>query len=152
MKYIAYALAALIGFHLRWIVSACNSWSYSMNGIDIIMAVTCIIMVWAFKGLLPQKKKETTEIESDEPEKDEALAYECHIRAISIVNVLVGGKLKALMAESQYKADAIRTAVSFQEQYLYLHPELLEDDCENVSLYTMALLNRAGVLDVYKKA
>lgn len=49
-KYIPYAIAALIGFHLRWIVSALNGWSYSMNGMDIMMAVTCIIMVWSFKG------------------------------------------------------------------------------------------------------
>lgn len=151
MKYIAYAIAALIGFHLRWIVSAFNGWNYSMNGTDILMALTCIIMVWAFKGLLPKKQTEEDEAECEE-EEDEALAYECHIRAISTVNVLVGGKFKALMAESQCKADALQKAVSFQEQYLYLHPELLEDDCENVSLYTMALLNRAGVLDVYKKA
>lgn len=49
-KYIPYAIAALVGFHLRWIVSALNGWSYSMNGMDIMMAATCIIMVWSFKG------------------------------------------------------------------------------------------------------
>lgn len=49
-KYIVYAIAALVGFHLRWIASALNGWSYSMNGMDIAMAITCIIMVWAFKG------------------------------------------------------------------------------------------------------
>lgn len=49
-KYIPYAIAALIGFHLLWLVSALNGWSYSMNGMDIMMAVTCIIMVWSFKG------------------------------------------------------------------------------------------------------
>ena len=31
-KYIPYLIAALVGFHLRWIVSALNGWSYSMNG------------------------------------------------------------------------------------------------------------------------
>lgn len=57
-KYIVYALAALIGFHLRWIASALNGWAgYRMNGADIIVAITCIIMVWSFRGLLPQKKK-----------------------------------------------------------------------------------------------
>ena len=49
-KYIPYAIAALVGFHLRWLVSTANGWSYSMNGMDIMMAVTCIIMVWSFKG------------------------------------------------------------------------------------------------------
>ena len=49
-KYIPYAIAVLVGFHLRWLVSTANGWSYSMNGMDIMMAVTCIIMVWSFKG------------------------------------------------------------------------------------------------------
>ena len=57
-KYIVYAAAALIGFHLRWLVSTANGWSYSMNGMDIAMAITCIIMVWAFKGaFLPNHKR-----------------------------------------------------------------------------------------------
>ena len=57
-KYIPYAIAALIGFHLRWIVSALNGWTgYRMNGMDIAVAITCIIMVWSFRGLLPKKKK-----------------------------------------------------------------------------------------------
>ena len=49
-KYIPYAIAALVGFHLRWLVSTANGWSYSMNGMDIAVAITCIIMVWSFKG------------------------------------------------------------------------------------------------------
>lgn len=58
-KYIPYAIAALIGFHLRWLVSTANGWSYSMNGMDIMMAATCIIMVWSFKGaFLPKKTPE----------------------------------------------------------------------------------------------
>ena len=58
-KYIPYAIAALTGFHLRWIASALNGWSYSMNGADIIVAIACIIMVWSFKGvfLLPKTSK-----------------------------------------------------------------------------------------------
>lgn len=57
-KYIVYAIAALIGFHLRWFVSAANGWSYSMNGADIIVAIACTIIVWSFKeAFLPQKKK-----------------------------------------------------------------------------------------------
>lgn len=58
-KYIPYAIAALIGFHLRWLVSALNGWSYSMNGMDIAVAIACIIMVWSFRGLLllPKKSK-----------------------------------------------------------------------------------------------
>ncbi len=58
-KYIPYAIAALLGFHLRWLVSAMNGWSYSMNGMDIAVAIACIIMVWSFKGvfLLPKKSK-----------------------------------------------------------------------------------------------
>ncbi len=57
-KYIPYAIAALIGFHLRWLVSALNGWSYSVNGADIIVAIACIIAVWSFKeAFLPKKKK-----------------------------------------------------------------------------------------------
>jgi len=56
-KYIPYAIAALVGFHLRWTASALNGWSYSMNGADIVVALLCVAMVWSFRGLLPQKKK-----------------------------------------------------------------------------------------------
>lgn len=49
-KYIPYAIAALIGFHLRRLVSVLNGWSYSMNGADIVVAIACIIMVRSFKG------------------------------------------------------------------------------------------------------
>ncbi len=69
-KYIVYAIAALVGFHLRWIVSALNGWSYSMNGMDIAMAITCIIMVWAFKGaFLPQKKKTRPRADAQERQR-----------------------------------------------------------------------------------
>ena len=44
-KYIPYLIAALVGFHLRWIVSALNGWSYSMNGADIFVALMCVVMV-----------------------------------------------------------------------------------------------------------
>lgn len=57
-KYLPYAIAALVGFHLRWLVSTANGWSYSMNGMDIMMAATCIIMVWSFKGAFLPKKSE----------------------------------------------------------------------------------------------
>lgn len=56
-KNIHYAIAALVGFHLRWLVSAANGWYYSMNGMDIMMAVICIIMVWSFKGAFLTGKK-----------------------------------------------------------------------------------------------
>lgn len=58
-KYIVYAIAALVGFHLRWIASALNGWSYSMNGADIFVALMCVVMVWSFKGaFLPKKSTE----------------------------------------------------------------------------------------------
>nr|DAT73133.1 MAG TPA: hypothetical protein [Caudoviricetes sp.] len=56
-KYIVYALAALIGFHLRWTAAHLASADYSMNGADIIVALMCVAMAWSFRGLLPQKKK-----------------------------------------------------------------------------------------------
>jgi len=58
-KYIPYAIAALIGFHLRWLVSALNGWSYSMNGADIIATHSRATMMWSFKGaFLPKKTPE----------------------------------------------------------------------------------------------
>lgn len=59
-KYIIYAAAALIGFHLRWIASTMNDWSYSMTGADLVVALACIAMVWSFRGLLPQKEERRT--------------------------------------------------------------------------------------------
>lgn len=56
-KYIPYALAALVGFHLRWTAAHFAGADYSMNGADIIVALLCVVMVWSFRGLLPQKKK-----------------------------------------------------------------------------------------------
>lgn len=56
-KYIVYALATLIGFHLRWTAANLAGASYSMNGADIVVALVCVVMVWSFRGLLPQKKK-----------------------------------------------------------------------------------------------
>ena len=38
-KYIVYALAALIGFHLRWTAAHLAGADYSMNGADIIVAL-----------------------------------------------------------------------------------------------------------------
>lgn len=57
MKYIIYAIAALVGFHLRWTAAHLAGADYSMNGADIIVALLCVVMVWSFRGLLPQKKK-----------------------------------------------------------------------------------------------
>lgn len=58
-KYIPYIITALVGFHLRWIVSALNGWSYSMNGADIFVALMCVVMAWSFKGaFLPKKSTE----------------------------------------------------------------------------------------------
>ena len=56
-KYIPYAIAALIGFHLRWTAAHLAGADYSMNGADIIVALLCVAMVWSFRGLFPQKKK-----------------------------------------------------------------------------------------------
>lgn len=58
-KYIVYALAALIGFHLRWTAAHLAGADYSMNGADIIVALMCVVMVWSFKGaFLPKKSTE----------------------------------------------------------------------------------------------
>ena len=62
-KYIPYIIAALVGFHLRWIAAYLAGWtSYSMDGRDIIVAALCIISVWSFKGafLTPKAKERRT--------------------------------------------------------------------------------------------
>lgn len=56
-KYIPYAIAALVGFHLRWTAAHLAGADYSMNGADIFVALMCVVMVWSFRGLFPQKKK-----------------------------------------------------------------------------------------------
>ncbi len=50
-KYIPYAIAALTGFHLRWLAAYLGGWTgYRANGADIIVALMCVVMVWSFKG------------------------------------------------------------------------------------------------------
>lgn len=59
MKSIPYILAFLAGLFARTMISALNGWEYHINGIDLLCAFTCIIMVWAFKGtFLPRKSTE----------------------------------------------------------------------------------------------
>lgn len=58
MKSIPYILAFLAGLFARTAISALNGWEYYINGIDLICALTCIVMVWAFKGaFLPKKSR-----------------------------------------------------------------------------------------------
>ena len=59
MKSIPYIIAFLAGLFARTAVAALNGWEgYHMNGMDIMCALTCIVMVWSFKGaFLPKKKK-----------------------------------------------------------------------------------------------
>ena len=59
MKAIPYIIAFLAGLFIRTAIAALNGWEgYHMNGIDLICGVTCIVMVWAFKGaFLPAKRK-----------------------------------------------------------------------------------------------
>ena len=58
-KYSVYIIAALVGFHLRWIAAYVGGISgYRMNGADIIVAITCIVLVWSFKGaFLPKRRR-----------------------------------------------------------------------------------------------
>ena len=61
-KYIVYALAALIGFHLRWTAAYLAGADYSMNGADIIVAIACIIAVWSFKGAFLGERRRATRV------------------------------------------------------------------------------------------
>lgn len=60
MKYIVYTLAALMGLHLRLIVSSFNGWDYSVNGVDLVVAVACVTAVWSFKGAFLHPKDKPT--------------------------------------------------------------------------------------------
>ena len=59
MKSLPYIIAFLAGLFARTAVAALNGWEgYHMNGIDLVCAMTCIVMVWSFKGaFLPAKRK-----------------------------------------------------------------------------------------------
>ena len=58
-KSLPYILAFLAGLFARTAIAALNGWEgYHMNGIDLICGVTCIVMVWSFKGaFLPKKER-----------------------------------------------------------------------------------------------
>ena len=58
-KSLPYIIAFIAGLFIRTAIAALNGWEgYSMNGVDLICGVTCIVMVWSFKGaFLPKKKK-----------------------------------------------------------------------------------------------
>ena len=59
MKAIPYIIAFISGLFARTAVAILNGWEgYHMNGMDIMCALTCIVMVWSFKGaFLPAKRK-----------------------------------------------------------------------------------------------
>ena len=60
-KSLPYIIAFLAGLFIRTAIAALNGWEgYHMNGIDLICGVTCIVMVWSFKGaFLPKKERRT---------------------------------------------------------------------------------------------
>ena len=62
MKALAYIIAFVCGLFIRSAISAMNGWSYSINGIDLLCGMVCIVMVWSFKGAFlktnkPNKKR-----------------------------------------------------------------------------------------------
>ena len=62
-KSLPYIIAFLAGLFIRTAIAALNGWEgYHMNGIDLICGVTCIDMVWSFKGaFLPKKERRTNQ-------------------------------------------------------------------------------------------
>ena len=62
MKALAYIIAFVCGLFIRSAISAMNGWSYSINGIDLLCGMVCMVMVWSFKGAFlktnkPNKKR-----------------------------------------------------------------------------------------------
>ena len=62
-KSLPYIIAFIAGLFIRTAIAALNGWEgYHMNGIDLICGVTCIVMVWSFKGaFLPKKERRTSQ-------------------------------------------------------------------------------------------
>ena len=58
-KSLPYIIAFIAGLFARTAFAALNGWEgYHLNGIDLICGVTCIVMLWSFKGaFLPTKRK-----------------------------------------------------------------------------------------------
>ena len=61
MKAIPYIIAFLFGLFARTAICALNGWEYHINGIDLLCAFTCIVMVWSFKGAFLPKKSHRKE-------------------------------------------------------------------------------------------
>lgn len=57
MKALAYIIAFVCGLFIRSAISALNGWDYSINGIDLLCGLVCIVMVWSFKGVFLTNKK-----------------------------------------------------------------------------------------------
>ncbi len=59
--YIPYIAAAILGLFARSLISAANGWIYAINGVDLLVSVAAIGLVWSFKGLFlepnPKKRK-----------------------------------------------------------------------------------------------
>lgn len=62
-KSLPYIIAFIAGLFIRTAIAALNGWEgYHMNGVDLICGVTCIVMVWSFKGaFLPKKERRTSQ-------------------------------------------------------------------------------------------
>ena len=61
MKAIPYIIAFLFGLFARTAICALNGWEYHINGIDLLCAFTCIVMVGSFKGAFLPKKSHRKE-------------------------------------------------------------------------------------------
>ena len=59
MKSTPYIIAFLVGLFARSAIAWLNGWEgYTLNGVDLLCGVTCIVVVWSFKAtFLPKKKK-----------------------------------------------------------------------------------------------
>ena len=62
-KSLPYIIAFIAGLFIRTAIAALNGWEgYHLNGIDLICGVTCIVMVWSFKGaFLPKIERRTSQ-------------------------------------------------------------------------------------------
>ena len=57
MKALPYIIAFIAGLFARTVAANLGGIPYTMDGHDWLVGLICIVMVWSFRGLLPQKKK-----------------------------------------------------------------------------------------------
>lgn len=61
LKALEYVAAFVVGLFARTVAANLAGYiNYSMNGVDLLCGVTCMIMLWSFKGAFLRPKDKST--------------------------------------------------------------------------------------------